>query len=78
MFFQYSRTGFAKSEHTPMTCEEKLNLLEPANPKTIYDLLIQLQIMLISEVIINLTERISRYYHQLLLHHILCLPNAEF
>ena len=37
MFFQYTRTGYAKSENRPMTCEEKLKLLEPAKPKTIYD-----------------------------------------
>jgi hypothetical protein len=37
MFFQCTRTVSAKSEHTPMTWEEKLNLLEPSNPKTIYD-----------------------------------------
>jgi hypothetical protein len=37
VLFQYTRTGVAKNEHKPMTCEEKLKLLEPANPKTIYD-----------------------------------------
>ena len=37
MFFQYIRIESAKGELIPMTCEEKLNLLEPANPKTIYD-----------------------------------------
>ncbi|MBU3201658.1 hypothetical protein LL037_12160 [Clostridium estertheticum] len=37
LFFQYTKIGVAKNEHTPMKCEEKLNLLEPAKPKTIYD-----------------------------------------
>jgi hypothetical protein len=37
MFFQSISTASAKSEYTPMPCEEKLNLLEPAVPKTIYD-----------------------------------------
>lgn len=32
MFSQYTRTAA-----TPKTCEEKLNLLEPSKPKTIYD-----------------------------------------
>jgi hypothetical protein len=37
LFFQYTRTYAAKNEHPHMICEEKLNLLEPTNPKTIYD-----------------------------------------
>lgn len=37
VFFQPDRTSYAKSEYKPMTCEEKLNLLEPSSPKTIYD-----------------------------------------
>lgn len=37
IFFQYTRTVSAKSESTLMPCEERLNLLEPLKPKTIYD-----------------------------------------
>jgi len=37
IFFQSTKTGSAKSESIPLTCKEKLNLLEPSNPKTIYD-----------------------------------------
>ena len=37
IFFQCTRAVSAKSEHSPITCEEKLNLLEPSKPKTIYD-----------------------------------------
>ncbi|QGU95418.1 hypothetical protein GOM49_10250 [Clostridium bovifaecis] len=37
IFFQSAGTGLAKDQHVPMTCEEKLKLLEPTEPKTIYD-----------------------------------------
>ena len=37
IFFQSIGMTYAKNEYIPMTCEEKLNLLEPSKPKTIYD-----------------------------------------
>lgn len=37
MFFQSTGAASAKNEYAPMPCEEKLKLLEPAEPKTIYD-----------------------------------------
>jgi len=37
IIFQCTTTVSAISEDTPMTCQEKLNLLEPSKPKTIYD-----------------------------------------
>lgn len=37
IFFQYIGIAHAKNEYIPMTCEEKLNLLEPSKPITIYD-----------------------------------------
>jgi hypothetical protein len=37
MCLQSVETVSAKSEYTPMTCEERLKALEPSEPKTIYD-----------------------------------------
>jgi hypothetical protein len=37
VLFQSNGTVSAKGEYNPMTCEEKLNLLEPSAPKTMYD-----------------------------------------
>ena len=37
VFFQSTRTVFTKNQNIPMTCEDKLNHLEPSKPKTIYD-----------------------------------------
>lgn len=37
IFFQSTGMTPAKEEYIPMTCDEKLNLLEPSKPKTIYD-----------------------------------------
>lgn len=37
IFFEYSGITHAKYEYIPMTCEEKLNSLEPSKPITIYD-----------------------------------------